>query len=87
MLLTMANKKANGRGRREEREKKFDYVICCRLMSTFNSAMDTRLEQKCVRFRALIIGRPNAGKTTILRRIAQAADGRVSLLSIISVEC
>jgi len=46
-----------------------------------------KLKKKCVRFRALIIGRPNAGKTTILRRIAQAADGRVSLLSIISVKC
>ena len=46
-----------------------------------------KLKEKCVRFRALIIGRPNAGKTTILRRIAQAADGRVSLLSILSVEC
>jgi stage III sporulation protein SpoIIIAA len=39
-----------------------------------------RLKKKCVQFRALIIGRPNAGKTTILRRIAQAADGRVSLI-------
>jgi hypothetical protein len=64
----------------------FDYVI---FFSTFNAAMDDYEDLKlmCVRFRALIIGRPNAGKTTILRRIAQAADGRVSLLSIISVEC
>jgi stage III sporulation protein SpoIIIAA len=46
-----------------------------------------KLKKECGRFRALIIGRPNAGKTTILRRIAQAADGRVGLLSIISVGC
>ena len=46
-----------------------------------------KLKQHCVQFRALIIGRPNAGKTTILRRIAQAVDGRVGLLSILSVEC
>jgi ribosome biogenesis GTPase A len=51
-----------------------------------NNEYDT-LKWQCVQFRALIIGRPNAGKTTILRRIAQAADGRVGLLSIISVEC
>jgi len=36
-----------------------------------------RLRNQCPRFRALVIGRPNAGKTTILRCIAQAADGRV----------
>jgi ABC-type polar amino acid transport system ATPase subunit len=30
------------------------------------------------RFRALIIGRPNAGKTTILRCIARSANGKVS---------
>ncbi|KIM44167.1 hypothetical protein M413DRAFT_67850 [Hebeloma cylindrosporum] len=35
--------------------------------------------EKVGRFRALIIGRPNAGKTTILRRIAQSADGGVSV--------
>jgi stage III sporulation protein SpoIIIAA len=46
-----------------------------------------RLMQKCVKFRALIIGRPNAGKTTILRRIAQAADGRVSFRPLVIVEC
>jgi stage III sporulation protein SpoIIIAA len=58
-------------------------------LSNFNAAMSDydKLKKKCVRFRALIIGRPNAGKTTILRRIAQTADRRVSLLSIISVEC
>jgi stage III sporulation protein SpoIIIAA len=60
-----------------------------RLSTTFNAAMSDydKLKNKCVRFRALIIGRPNAGKTTILRRIAQTADRRVSFLSIISVEC
>ena len=63
-------------------------VWLCNILN-FNAAMSNynKLKEKCVRFRALIIGRPNAGKTTILRRIAQAADGRVSLLSIISVEC
>jgi len=35
------------------------------------------IRQKISRFRALIIGRPNAGKTTILRCIARSADRRV----------
>jgi hypothetical protein len=57
--------------------------------STFNAAVDNydELKRMCGRFRVLVIGRSNAGKTTILRRIAQATDGRVSLLSIIIVEC
>jgi ABC-type phosphate/phosphonate transport system ATPase subunit len=43
-----------------------------------------RLRNICPRFRALVIGRPNAGKTTILRCIAQAADGRVSAVSTLT---
>jgi len=40
--------------------------------------MDSQeIRKKPGRFRALIIGRPNAGKTTILRCIARSADGRV----------
>src|SRR6266567_5153029 len=45
-----------------------------------SSAMDPKaIRDKIGRFRALVIGRPNAGKTTILRCIAQSADGRVSV--------
>jgi GTPase Era involved in 16S rRNA processing len=35
------------------------------------------IRKKIGQFRALVIGRPNAGKTTILRCIARSTDGRV----------
>src|SRR6267378_4469988 len=52
-----------------------------------SSAMDPKaIRKKFGRFRALVIGRANAGKTTILRCIAQSADGRVSVsFSVMSV--
>ncbi|TDL16959.1 hypothetical protein BD410DRAFT_586477 [Rickenella mellea] len=34
----------------------------------------SRLREKCIRFRALIIGRANAGKTTILKAICDSTD-------------
>ena len=39
--------------------------------------MNRDLAARIPRFRALVVGRANAGKTTLLRCIAQSADGRV----------
>jgi len=50
------------------------------LIFGMSSAMDpTEIRARIGKFRALVIGRPNAGKTTILRCIARSADGRVSV--------
>ncbi len=49
--------------------------------------MSRDLAARVHRFRALVVGRANAGKTTLLRCIAQSADGRVCTVLLILEAC